>query len=43
MVAVPAGPSIISSAVRAPENIEEDPDNPEQTDEGGIQMERASD
>jgi len=29
--------------VQAPENVEEDPDDPEQTDEGGIKMEHSSD
>jgi hypothetical protein len=30
------------SAVKYPENIEEDPDGPERTDEGDIQMEYSS-
>jgi hypothetical protein len=33
----------ISSAAKNPENTEEDPDDPEPTDEGDIQMEYFSD
>jgi hypothetical protein len=36
-------PSLTSSAVKAPENVKEEPDDPEQTDEGGIQLKRSSD
>ena len=44
---ISAGPlpntPLTSSAVKTPENAEEDPDDFEQTDKGGIQMEYSSD
>jgi hypothetical protein len=36
-------PPLTFSTVKTPENVEEDPDDPQQTVEGGIQMEHSSD
>jgi len=39
---VPLSPTPTSSAVKTPENTEEDPDEPQPADEGDIQVEYSS-